>query len=166
MGAALHEVLAKGTVRREDIFVTSKLGNARHHPDDVPVALATTLAVRGPWPQCPHRRHPQAITGICACASRSPQDLQLDYLDLYLMHWPLAFQPGPAGFGKIREGISLIDTWRAMEVRTARGQGMGAGRRVQGTGAGRGQGTGQGTGAGHGGRARGQGTGQGTGAGV
>ena len=56
-----------------------------------------------------------------------PQDLQLDQLDLYLMHWPLAFQPGPAGFGKIRPGITLQDTWRAMEVGAVeRARGVGA----------------------------------------
>jgi len=46
------------------------------------------------------------------------QDLQLDYLDLYLVHWPLAFKPGKAGAGQIEEGVSLLDTWRAMEVRS------------------------------------------------
>ena len=47
---------------------------------------------------------------------RGSQDLRLDYLDLYLVHWPIAFLPGRDGTGKVDPGVRLLDTWRAMEV--------------------------------------------------
>ena len=48
-------------------------------------------------------------------------DLQLDYVDLYLMHWPIAFQPGDVKMPKNPDGSMIyddthyIDTWTAME---------------------------------------------------
>jgi diketogulonate reductase-like aldo/keto reductase len=51
-------------------------------------------------------------------AERRGQDLRVTYLDLYLMHWPLAFKPGRGGAGQIEPGTTLSDTWRAMEVGT------------------------------------------------
>ena len=53
---------AASTVPREEMFVTSKLWNSEHAPENVAPALRQTLS-----------------------------DLQLDYLDLYLVHWPQAY---------------------------------------------------------------------------
>lgn len=94
VGKALHDILSRGVVKREELWVTSKLWCTDHHPDHVEAACRQTLA-----------------------------DLQLDYLDLYLIHHPTAFVregnemfPKEAdGTAKIDRSISLIDTWRAME---------------------------------------------------
>ena len=64
VGEALKESFADNVVQREDIFITSKLWNNRHKKDDVVLGLKQTL-----------------------------KDLELDYLDLYLIHWPVAFKP-------------------------------------------------------------------------
>ena len=80
-------------VAREEIFVTSKLWNNKHHPEDVEGACRGTLT-----------------------------DLGLEYLDLYLVHWPHAFQRGEVTFPKNEDGsvkfdetIDPTDTWLAME---------------------------------------------------
>ena len=63
IGRALKDAMTAGLVKREELFITSKLWNSDHAPDRVEVAVRKSL-----------------------------HDLQLDYLDLYLMHWPVAFK--------------------------------------------------------------------------
>jgi diketogulonate reductase-like aldo/keto reductase len=94
VGAALKDVLADGTVRREELFVTTKLWNNNHRPERVRPALQASLARLG-----------------------------LDAVDLYLIHTPFAFQPGddqdprhPHGAVIYDDGVTLTDTWEAMEA--------------------------------------------------
>jgi alcohol dehydrogenase (NADP+) len=93
VGEALQEGLAAGGIAREDIFITTKLWNTNHRPERVEPAFEASL-----------------------------NRLGLDYVDLYLIHTPFAFQPGDnqdprdqSGNIIYDDGVSLLDTWRAME---------------------------------------------------
>src|SRR5215472_1366893 len=93
VGEALQAGLAAGGIAREDIFVTTKLWNTNHRPERVEPAFEASL-----------------------------NRLQLNYLDLYLVHTPFAFQPGEEqdprdqnGNVLYDNGVTLLDTWRAME---------------------------------------------------
>lgn len=93
VGKALNDVLSRHVVERKDLWVTSKLWNTDHHPEHVEEACRKTL-----------------------------KDLQLDYLDLYIIHWPVSFQHGGELFPKDENGDLLIDTsanihdtWKALE---------------------------------------------------
>lgn len=95
----MGEGIKASGVPREDIFVTSKLWNTRHHPDDVEPACRKTLS-----------------------------DLGLEYVDLYLIHWPHGFQRGDNPFPKKDDGniifdesIDPTDTWLAMEKLVEKG---------------------------------------------
>jgi alcohol dehydrogenase (NADP+) len=93
VGEALQAGLAANGIEREDIFVTTKLWNSNHRPERVEPAFEASL-----------------------------DRLGLKYLDLYLIHTPYAFQPGDEqdprdqnGNVLYDNGVTLLDTWRAME---------------------------------------------------
>jgi aldehyde reductase len=93
VGVALKELLADNVVRREDLFVTTKLWNNNHRPERVKSAMQNSLGRLG-----------------------------LDHVDLYLVHTPFAFQPGDDqdprhsdGAVIYDDGITLEETWSAME---------------------------------------------------
>ncbi|KAL8926467.1 MAG: hypothetical protein Q9172_001770 [Xanthocarpia lactea] len=95
VGAAIKE----SGIPRSKIFITTKLWNNAHHPDDVEPALDASLA-----------------------------DLGTDYVDLYLMHWPVAFARGDKMLPKDNNGKMIngdtdyVDTWKAMEKTFKKGK--------------------------------------------
>ncbi|KAF8343086.1 NADP-dependent oxidoreductase domain-containing protein [Cantharellus anzutake] len=93
VGAALKKVIPS-VVKREELFITSKLWNASHQPAEVEKELDLTLSQLG-----------------------------IDYLDLYLVHWPVAFAPGDnlfpqspdkPGWAVLDAETTLVDTWKAV----------------------------------------------------
>ncbi|XP_022908295.1 aldo-keto reductase 1B-like [Onthophagus taurus] len=93
VGAGIAAKISEGVVKREDLFITSKLWNTYHNPEAVEPALKVTL-----------------------------KNLGLDYLDLYLIHWPFAFKDGDVLFPlNANKKIEFADhdfvpTWKAMEA--------------------------------------------------
>jgi diketogulonate reductase-like aldo/keto reductase len=105
VGEAFQQMFQSGKVRREEVFIGTKLWNNNHRPERVRPAFEASL-----------RR------------------LQLEYADLYAVHTPYAFKPGDEQDprdenGKViyDEAITLLDTWKAMEslVETGRCKAIG-----------------------------------------
>jgi diketogulonate reductase-like aldo/keto reductase len=93
VGEAMQEVFQAGKIKREEVFIATKLWNNNHRPQRVKPAFE---------------------------ASR--KKLQLDYVDLYLIHTPFAFQAGDDQDPKdangnviYDKGVTLLDTWGALE---------------------------------------------------
>ncbi len=101
VGIGLKRVFDAGTVTRDDLWITSKLWNTYHQPKHVRPAVERTLS-----------------------------DLQLEYLDLYLIHFPIAqkfvpfetryppgwfFDPDAAEPRMEPDAVPICDTWQAME---------------------------------------------------
>lgn len=93
VGEALYAGRIASNIPREALFITTKLWNTNHRPERVAPAFEASL-----------------------------KRLQLDYLDLYLIHTPFAFQAGDeydprnqAGDIIYDRGVTLSDTWKAME---------------------------------------------------
>ncbi len=101
VGESLRDIFASGAVTRDDLWITSKLWNTFHRPEHVRAAC-----------------------------ERSLEDLGLDYLDLYLMHFPIAlryvdftkryppewiYDPSANPPRMEPDAVPIADTWRAME---------------------------------------------------
>lgn len=92
VGQAIRSKIAAGIVKREDIFITTKLWCTFHRPEMVLSSLEKSL-----------------------------KNLQLDYVDLYIIHYPMQMKPGEDMFPEDENGKTLFDTvdlcatWEAME---------------------------------------------------
>ena len=92
LGQGVNAKIAEGVVKREDIFITSKLWNTFHRPDLVRGALEATL-----------------------------KNLGTSYVDQYLIHWPLAYKeesdlfPKDANDKVIFSDVDFVDTWKELE---------------------------------------------------
>jgi len=94
VGAGIKAKIDDGTVKRDELFITTKLWCNAHRPDCVLPAIKKSLS-----------------------------DLGLTYVDMYLIHWPMGYQPGEELFPLNKEtGIphfdnetDLANTWKEME---------------------------------------------------
>jgi diketogulonate reductase-like aldo/keto reductase len=100
VGEAMQEVFKTGAIRREDVFVTTKLWNTNHRPERVKPAF-----------------------------DASRRRLQVDTIDCYIIHTPFAFQPGDnqdprdeRGQVIYDSGVTLVETWQALERLVDEGQ--------------------------------------------
>ena len=92
VGASFQKIMSSG-IRREELWITSKLWNDKHAEEDVIPACRQTL-----------------------------RDLQLEYLDLYLIHWPFPNHHDPGVDVNSRDPHAVpyihenyMKTWRQME---------------------------------------------------
>ncbi|KAG6462129.1 aldo-keto reductase family 1 member B1 isoform X1 [Manduca sexta] len=92
VGEAITAKISEGVVKREELFITSKLWNTFHRPDLVRGALQKSL-----------------------------DNLNVEYLDLYLIHWPQAYKEDGPLFPTDESGniqfseVDYVDTWKSLE---------------------------------------------------
>jgi len=93
VGEAIQQAFEAGTLRREELFVTTKLWNSNHRPERVKPAL-----------------------------DGSRRRLKVDHVDCYIIHTPFAFKPGDEQDPRDEQGrviydtgVTLVETWHAME---------------------------------------------------
>lgn len=101
VGTALKSLFERGVVKREEVWITTKIWNSNHRADLVEPACRESL-----------------------------EKLQLDYVDLYLMHYPSSFivtedhspfPRNPDGSIIMDHNISFFETWKAMEALVDKG---------------------------------------------
>ena len=93
VGEAIQQAFKAGTLRRQELFVTTKLWNSNHRPERVKPAF-----------------------------DGSRRRLKVDHVDCYVIHTPFAFKPGDEQDPRDEQGrviydsgITLVETWQAME---------------------------------------------------
>lgn len=93
IGGVLHKILSEGEIRRDELFITTKVWNDMHAPGDV----------------------------LRSC-KKSLQDLRLDYIDLFFVHWPFPNYHAPGCSGDSRNPDSrpfsleeFMNTWKQCE---------------------------------------------------
>src|ERR1700726_2340317 len=82
VGEAIQEVFKAGKIKREEVFIATKLWNNNHRPERVKPAFQASL-----------------------------ERLRIDYVDLYLIHTPFAFQPGDEQDPRDESGKVIYDEW-------------------------------------------------------
>jgi diketogulonate reductase-like aldo/keto reductase len=96
IGEALEEVFAKGQIKREDVWVTTKLWVTHNGPEDVEAGLDASLKA-----------------------------LKLDYVDLYIIHWPIRTRPSAEPMNPKKEDFQPLDeeaTWHKLEEMVGKGK--------------------------------------------
>jgi len=83
IGTVLHEYLSKGKLKREDVFITTKVWCTHNRPEEIEGQLRESLA-----------------------------KLQIEYVDLYLVHMPAAFNHD---MSEQYNKVTVLDTWKGME---------------------------------------------------